>query len=246
MITIENYSVYSSDTSKQLVNQLNLTLKKGEFHLILGPNGAGKSSLLQSIFNLSQYKTEGTIRLNKTPITGVSTDEISKMGLFLGFQTPVEVPGLKNIDFLRLAYNKRQIADEQLDPWSFADLLETFVTKLRLPQDTPQRGLNEGFSGGEKRKFEILQMLLLEPEYLFLDEVDSGLDIDAQQQIFNAINEYYTEKKPAILLISHSTKLLEYINPTHVHLMKDGELTQSGGVELANQIMTQGYASTNI
>jgi len=245
MLEIKNYSVFSSDTQKQLVSKVDLKIQKGEIHLILGENGAGKSSLIQSLMGLTQYATTGDVFIDNISINTLSVDERASKRLFLGFQTPVEVPGLKNIDYLRLAYNKLQTDDNKLDPWSFADVLETFVTRLSLPLDTPQRGLNEGFSGGERRKFEILQMLLLEPKYLLLDEVDSGLDVDAQVQVFDYINIYAKEFKPAVVIISHNAKILEYITPTHVHLMKDGMVTKSAGIELAKKIMKEGYATTN-
>jgi Fe-S cluster assembly ATP-binding protein len=245
MLKITNYSVYSADTNKQLVEDINLEVKKNEVHLVFGKNGAGKSSLIQSLMGLSQYTTKGKTKIKDMEIQKLTTDQRAKERLFLAYQNPIEIPGLKNIDYLRLAYNKLQKDEDILDPWSFADLLEVFVTKLELPHDTPQRGLNEGFSGGERRKFEILQMLLLEPEYLLLDEVDSGLDADAQEQIFEYINSYIKEFKPAVILISHNVKILDYIKPTHVHLMKEGKIIKSGDIELAKQIIEEGYASTN-
>jgi len=245
MLKIQKYSVFAMETQKQLVDNVDLEIQKGEIHLILGKNGAGKSSLIQSLMGLTQYTTQGKVFIDKAPIQKLSIDKRASKRLFLGFQTPVEVPGLKNIDYLRLAYNKLQTDDNKLDPWSFADLLETFITRLGLPQDTPQRGLNEGFSGGEKRKFEILQMLLLEPEYILLDEVDSGLDLDAQVQVFEYLNIYIKEFKPAIIIISHNAKILEYITPTHVHIMEDGKIIKSGGIEVAKKVTKEGYATSN-
>lgn len=245
MLTLKDYSVFSNDNNKQLVNKVSMQARNGEIHLILGPNGAGKSSLIQSLLNLSQYKTEGTVTINDKDSSKLEIDEIARLGVFLAFQNPVEIPGLKNVEYLRNAYNRIQKEEDKLDPWSFADILESYTKILDLPEDTPQRGLNEGFSGGEKKKFELLQLLLLEPKLVLLDEIDSGLDIDAQKEIFEHINKYIKKKSPTVIIISHNKTLLENIKPTHVHLMQDGELIKSGDSSLAKEIIEKGYASSN-
>lgn len=241
MLSLKNYTVKSIENDKTLINGLNLEVGESEIHLLLGQNGAGKSSLLQSLMGLSGYSKSGNAHFNNAEIINSSPDQLALKRLFLAFQNPVEVPGLKNVEFLKMAYNKLQTPENQLDPWSFADLLEVFVQRLGLPQDTPSRGLNEGFSGGEKRKFEVLQMLMLEPKLIMLDEIDSGLDIDSQKSVFSNITAFYNKNKPSIIIVSHNPKILELIQPTHVHHLNNGQIIKSGGLELAHDIMTKGF-----
>ena len=241
MLKLNNYTVLSDENNKLLVDNLSIQVNRGEIHLLLGQNGAGKSSLLQSLMGLSGYKKSGSALISNNETISYTPDQVAMLRAFLAFQNPVEVPGLKNIEFLKSAYNKLQKPEDQLDPWSFADLLETFVAKFDLPSDTPQRGLNEGFSGGEKRKFEVLQMVLLEPELIMLDEIDSGLDIDSQKLVFGHINEFITKNNPAVIIVSHNSKILDLIKPTHVHQMQDGQITKTGEISLAQQILSKGF-----
>lgn len=229
---------------QSLVKNASLSLPNGEIHLLMGPNGAGKSSLAKAIMGLPDLTVKGDIKIGKKDIGNFSMEERALAGIYLAYQSPIEVPGVRIIEFLRTTYNMRQKEEDRLDPWAFAEIFESYGNKLGLPQDLPQRNLNEGFSGGEKKKAEILQMLLLEPKYALLDEIDSGLDLDALKVIFSAVQEYSKESNAGILIISHNPNILDYITPDKVHLMIEGEITKTDGPKLVKEIVKKGYAST--
>lgn len=233
MLTITNYTTKIGD--KPINNSINLKVEPGEIHIIVGSNGAGKSTLAKGIFKYPGIEITGKLELNNQDLSNSSTEEITKAGLFLSHQTPVEIPGVKYLDFLRLAYNNTRAENESVDLWTFVDIFNEAVKKVGLPKDFIERELNAGFSGGEKKKSEILQLIILEPKYAFLDEIDSGLDVASIKNIYDHINEIAKTKKTGFVIITHNTKILESIKPTKIHLLKDGTLVKSGGEEIMQQ-----------
>lgn len=242
---------------KKILNGVSLTVKKGEIHAIMGPNGGGKSTLAQVLMGHPHYViTDGTITVNGTDITSLSPDQRAKAGLFLGFQYPVEVTGVNYASFLRMAMNeqleagskpstkahahgKQETRTKKISPIAFRNLLNEQAEKLAFHDDLTKRSLNEGFSGGEKKKAEILQMAMLKPEFAVLDEPDSGLDVDALKYIAKAINSLDYEL--GLVLITHYQRILHYIQPDHVHVMIKGKIAKSGGHSLAKEIEESGY-----
>jgi Fe-S cluster assembly ATP-binding protein len=223
---------------KKILNGVNLAIKKGEIHAIMGPNGGGKSTLAQVLMGHPHYViTDGTIKLNGKDITSLSPDQRAKAGLFLGFQYPVEVAGVNYASFLRMASN--EVRSTKVSPIRFRLQLKEQAEKLAFQDDLTKRSLNEGFSGGEKKKAEILQMAMLKPEFAVLDEPDSGLDVDALKYIAKAINALDYEF--GLVLITHYQRILHYIKPDFVHVMIKGKIAKSGGHALAKQIEESGY-----
>lgn len=241
ILEITNLSV--SVNKKVIISDLNLVVNTGEIHAIMGKNGSGKSTLAKVISGHPLYNiTQGQILFKNKNITYEEPDIRAHSGIFLGFQYPVEVPGVSNIDFLRSAYNAKRIKTKKdtLDPLAFFELVNKELEQVNIESKFLNRSLNEGFSGGEKKKNEILQMSLLERELCILDEIDSGLDVDALKDISNKIKNFH---KPynAILLITHYQKLIDYIEPTHVHVMHEGNIKVSGNKDLATTIDKYGY-----
>lgn len=226
---------------KQILNGVSLTVKKGEIHAIMGPNGGGKSTLAQVLMGHPAYViTEGSITVNDTDVTALSPDQRAKAGLFLGFQYPVEVTGVNYSSFLRMAVNEnKKDGEKKISPIAFRNLLKEGAEKLAFHDDLTKRSLNEGFSGGEKKKAEILQMALLKPEFAVLDEPDSGLDVDALKYIAKAINSL--DYKLGLVLITHYQRILHYIKPDFVHVMIKGKIAKSGNATLAKSIEETGY-----
>jgi len=226
-----------------ILNNLNLKIQKGEIHAIMGPNGSGKSTFSKVIAGHPAYSIlNGDILFKGDSIIELSPEERSHLGIFLAFQYPIEIPGVSNEDFLRLSYNAKQkfFQKPELDPIEFLGLV---IKKMELVSMSPQflnRNVNEGFSGGEKKRNEILQMILLESDICILDETDSGLDIDALKVISNGINNFMTQDK-GIILITHYQRLLDYINPTYVHVMQNGRIVKTGNSELAKELEERGY-----
>jgi len=241
ILDIKNLSV--SINNKEILKKLNLSIKAGEIHAIMGPNGSGKSTLAKVISGHPLYKiTEGSIFLKEKDITNYNPEERAHAGLFLGFQYPVEIPGVNNLDFLRLAYNQKQKINnkEELDPLSFFNLVTKKVQDINMNNEFLSRNVNEGFSGGEKKKNEILQMCLLNNEVSILDETDSGLDIDALKSIASSINKFNNLNK-SIILITHYQRLLDYIIPDFVHIMQNGKIIRTGNADLARKLEKEGY-----
>nr|YP_009394537.1 Iron-sulfur cluster formation ABC transporterATP-binding subunit [Vertebrata thuyoides]ARW63099.1 Iron-sulfur cluster formation ABC transporterATP-binding subunit [Vertebrata thuyoides] len=241
LLRIENLHV--NVNNKIIIKGLNLSIKSGEIHAIMGKNGSGKSTLAKVISGHPMYVvTEGKIFFEGKDITYEEPDSRSHMGIFLGFQYPVEVPGVSNIDFLRLAYNskRKQLNQEEIDPLSFFHLVSKEITNINMDPLFLNRSLNEGFSGGEKKKNEVLQMSLLQSKLSILDEIDSGLDVDALKDISENINNFHNSRK-AILFITHYQKLIEYIRPNYVHIMNKGIIQLSGNKDLAKEIDKYGY-----
>ncbi len=224
---------------KKILRGVSLEVKTGQIHAIMGPNGSGKSTLAQALMGHPGYKiTRGTITLDGENISKLTPDERAKKGLFLAFQYPVEVNGVNFAGFLRMAVNERSI-NGQVSPIAFRKELSNKANKLAFTDDITKRNLNEDFSGGEKKKSEILQMSILKPKYAILDEPDSGLDIDALKHIAKAVK---SQDKPfGLLLITHYQRILNYIQPDSVHILVNGKIAQSGGAKLAIEIEKNGY-----
>nr|YP_009392671.1 Iron-sulfur cluster formation ABC transporterATP-binding subunit [Bostrychia tenella]ARW61233.1 Iron-sulfur cluster formation ABC transporterATP-binding subunit [Bostrychia tenella] len=241
ILTIKDLHV--SIQHKPIINGLNLSVSKGQVHAIMGKNGSGKSTLAKVIAGHPHYKiTRGKIILNQEDVTYQDPDIRSHKGIFLAFQYPVEIPGVSNLDFLRSAYNSRQRAynQKELDPLSFFELINKKLKSIDMDSIFLNRNVNEGFSGGEKKKNEILQMLLLNNKLSILDEIDSGLDVDALKNISKNIN-YLANQNNAILLITHYQRFLDYIKPDYVHIMSNGHIIYTGDADTAVQIEKYGY-----
>jgi Fe-S cluster assembly ATP-binding protein len=241
LLEIKNLQVSINDN--QILKNLSLKINKGEIHAIMGPNGSGKSTFSKVLAGHPAYSIlQGEILFKGSSILDLEPEERSHLGIFLAFQYPIEIPGVSNEDFLRLAYNSKQrfYNKPEVDPLEF---LQIITEKLEFVNMSPvflNRNVNEGFSGGEKKRNEILQMILLDSELSILDETDSGLDIDALKIISTGINKFMNNEK-SIILITHYQRLLDYINPTYVHVMQDGKIIKTGSAELAKELEKKGY-----
>ena len=240
---LEIKNLKAAINTNEILKNLNLKVYKGEIHAIMGPNGSGKSTFSKVLAGHPAYDVlDGEILLNGKSILNLDPEEISHLGVFLAFQYPIEIPGVSNEDFLRLAYNAKQKFKNQpeVDPLEFLTIINQ---KLELVDMSPvflSRNVNEGFSGGEKKRNEILQMILLDSELSILDETDSGLDIDALKIISKGINTFMKEDK-AIILITHYQRLLDYIKPNFVHVMQNGKIIKTGTADLAKELELKGY-----
>lgn len=224
---------------KEIVKGITLTIEQGELHALMGPNGSGKSTLANVLMGHPKYEvTSGKILLDGEDITDMEADERAVRGLFLSFQYPVEITGVTVENFLRAAVNS--VRNEDLDVVEFDELLSSKMKDFGIAEDFKGRYLNEGFSGGEKKRMEILQMLMLNPSFAILDETDSGLDVDALRIVSIGINSM-RDQKHGFLLITHYSRILEHVEPDRVHVMKAGKIVQSGGKELASRIEDKGY-----
>nr|QCI06878.1 iron-sulfur cluster formation ABC transporter ATP-binding subunit [Halydictyon mirabile] len=241
LLKISNLSVEVGN--KLIINKLNLNINYGETHAIMGKNGSGKSTLAKVIAGHPNYKiTEGDIIFNNNNITNEEPDIRAHNGIFLAFQYPIEIPGVSNIDFLRLAYNSINRANNrnELDPLLFFDLINKKIKNINMDSSFLNRNINEGFSGGEKKKNEILQMSLLTNKLSILDEIDSGLDIDALKNITSTISTF-KNKSQALLLITHYQRLLDYIVPDYIHIMENGKIIYTGDSTTSKKIEEYGY-----
>jgi Fe-S cluster assembly ATP-binding protein len=226
---------------REVIKGFSLTLKEGEFHVLMGPNGSGKTTLSKAIMGSTKIKvTKGDILVDGKSILKLSTDERARLGIFLQFQQPVEVEGLGLMNFLNTAKASMQ---SKLSLKDFLDEIKSTAQKLHVKEDIMGRSLNYGFSGGEKKKLEILQMRLLKPRIAILDEPDSGLDVDAVKVVADNVNEFRKSEKAGILLITHYSRILNYIRPDRVHVMVDGKIVKEGGKELSDKIEKEGYGS---
>jgi len=227
---------------KLIIKDLNLNVKKNEIHVIMGPNGSGKSTLSKILAGHPSYLIkDGTISFNSKNLLEMSPEMRSHEGLFLAFQYPLEIPGVTNFDFLRIAYNenKKYHGIRELDPLEFMELTNSILTKLKIKPEFLNRDLNQGFSGGEKKRNEILQMLLLNPKLIILDEIDSGLDIDAIKIICDGIINNI-EKDSSLIIITHYPKILSYLKPNFIHIMIDGKIIKTGNLELVSKLEEKG------
>ena len=241
MLTIENLSVEVD--GKSILNGVNLKVNTGEVHAIMGPNGSGKSTLANVVAGRPGYEiAAGEVRLGSTSLNGLEPEARAHLGVFLAFQYPIEIPGVSNLEFLKTAVDSRQAAlgRDALSAVEFMKLARSAADRLALNPEFLKRGVNEGFSGGEKKRNEILQMLLLEPKLAILDETDSGLDIDAMQTVAKGINEFAGEHN-AVVLVTHYQRLLDYIVPDYVHVLVDGKIVRTGDKSLALELESNGY-----
>jgi Fe-S cluster assembly ATP-binding protein len=242
MLEIKNLHVKVA--GRDILKGLNLTVRAGEVHAIMGPNGAGKSTLGYVLSGRDGYEvTEGTVHFNGKNLLSLEANERAGEGLFLAFQYPVEIPGVNNTYFLRAALNaqRKYRGEPEIDSRSFLQLVREKLKVLHIKDDLLQRAVNEGFSGGEKKRNEIFQMALLEPKLAILDETDSGLDIDALKTVADGVNALRSPER-AFVVITHYQRLLDYIVPDQVHVLADGQIKESGGKELALQLENSGYA----
>ena len=232
-----------SINENEILKGLDLTINKGEIHAIMGPNGSGKSTFSKVLAGHPAYEIlAGDILFKGSSILELEPEDRSHLGIFLAFQYPIEIPGVSNEDFLRLAYNSKQqfYSKPEVDPIEFFTIINEKLKLVSMSPSFLSRNLNEGFSGGEKKRNEILQMILLDSELSILDETDSGLDIDALRIISNGINNFMNPDK-SIILITHYQRLLDYINPTYVHVMQNGKIIKTGSANLAKELETKGY-----
>ncbi len=237
--TFEIQDLHVKIEDKEILKGVNLVVRKGEVHALMGPNGSGKSTLANAIMGHPKYEvTEGKILMKGENILEMEPDERARKGLFLAFQYPCEVPGVRLSNFLRLASNAR--LGKETDMMEFYDKLEAKMKHLDMNEQFMKRYLNEGFSGGEKKRNEILQMMMLEPEFAVMDETDSGLDIDAMKIVARGVNELRGPDL-GILIITHYERVLRYITPDFVHILVDGKIVMSGGADLATHLEEHGY-----
>ena len=238
-LEIKNLFVHAED--KDILNDFNLVINKGEVHAIMGPNGTGKSTLSKVIIGNNHYVIDkGDILVDGKSIKDMPTYERARMGIFLCFQSPVAIEGISNSEFIRTAMNSN--TDKPVGLYSFIKDLETNIDNLKMDKEMMHRSLNQGFSGGERKKNEILQILMLKPKLIIFDELDSGLDVDSLKIVCDNINKYLSENPDtSILFITHYTRILNYIKPTHVHMMNNGTIVRSGDFDLALEIEKNGY-----
>ena len=237
---LEIKNLHANVGEKEILKGLNLTINKGETHVIMGPNGAGKSTLANVILNNPEYtKTEGQVEFEGKNINNLSTDKIAKKGIFMSFQSPEEIPGISTMNFLKVAKNK--MTDKAVKIFEFKKEIEEYMEELNMNSKLINRNLNVGFSGGEKKKNEILQMLALNPKLAILDETDSGLDVDAVRTVSKGIN-MYKNKENAVLIITHNMKILSELKVDKVHVLIDGQIVKTGTAELVKEIEKDGFA----
>lgn len=240
---LEIKDLHAGIEDKEILKGLSLNVNKGEVHAIMGPNGSGKSTLAKVLAGHPGYEViSGEVLFEGQNLLELDPDERARSGVFLAFQYPVEIPGVSNSQFLRLAYNEKMkhLGQEELDPLEFKDLLTERAKIVEMDKSFMSRSVNEGFSGGEKKRNEILQMAVLEPKLAVLDETDSGLDIDALRIVAEGVNKLRNSEK-AIILVTHYQRLLNYIEPDFVHVLANGRIVKQGGKELALQLEEKGY-----
>lgn len=241
MSTLEIIDLHVSIEDKQILKGVNLVMNTGEIHAIMGPNGTGKSTLSQAIMGHPSYTiTKGQILLDGEDVTEMEVDERARAGLFLAMQYPSEIAGITNAEFMRAAINARRPEDDKISVMNFIKKLDEKMEILNMPEEMAERYLNEGFSGGEKKRNEILQLMMIEPKFAILDEIDSGLDIDALKVVSKGVN-LMSGPDFGVLIITHYQRLLNYVHPTFVHVMMDGRIVKSGDASLAKRLEAEGY-----
>lgn len=243
MLEIRNLHASVAEEGKEILKGIDLTIRPGEVHAIMGPNGSGKSTLANIIAGRDSYEiTDGTITYLGEDLAELEPEERAHKGVFLAFQYPVEIPGVSNTYFLRAAVNAKRVAngEEEIDALNFMKFIREKVKLLGLKDDLLQRSVNEGFSGGEKKRNEIFQMAVLEPSLCVMDETDSGLDIDALKTVADGVNALRSPER-AFVVVTHYQRLLNYIVPDFVHILKDGKIVKSGDKSLALELEDKGY-----
>ncbi len=243
MFSIKDLTIKAQD--KELIHNLNLTINDGEIHVLMGPNGTGKSTICQTIFHHPAYEiANGSITYHDHLLNDLTPTEISRLGLFLLNQNPIEIEGITNAELLRNALNEKN--DTPLDIFKFNDELNEVCKIIDLPKEFVHRDINYNMSGGEKKKNELLHLFILKPSFIILDEIDSGLDVDALKTVGEALKKYYELYHPSILIVTHHNYLLDYFSSYQVHILKDGHIVQSGSKELAKQIEKTGFEANII
>ena len=241
MLKINNLNVSVSD--KEILNKFNLNINDGEIHALMGPNGVGKSTICKTILGDKNYQiTSGDIIYNNHVLNDMSTTERARLGIFLLNQNPITIEGVSNAEMLRTVLSEKN--DSPVDIFKFNNKMLEICKKIDLPVSFIHRNINEGMSGGERKKNELLHLWMLEPSFIILDEVDSGLDVDAIKLVANSIMEYYNKYKPSILIITHHEAILDLIKPEYVHIIKDGTIVETGNIDLAKNIEKNGFNGT--
>jgi Fe-S cluster assembly ATP-binding protein len=246
MLEIKNLHARVASGDREILHGIDLTVNAGEVHAIMGPNGSGKSTLAGVLAGRDDFEvTEGTVRYNGKDLLDLEPEERAREGVFLAFQYPVEIPGINNSYFLKTALNeiRRHRGEQELDAMEFMALVKDRMTQLKIDQSMLSRPVNEGFSGGEKKRNEIFQMAVLEPKLAILDETDSGLDIDALKIVADGVNALRSPDR-AVIIVTHYQRLLNYIEPDYVHVLTAGRVVRSGGKELALELEEKGYVGS--
>lgn len=240
MLEVKKLNVETKD-GKKIINDFNININNGEIHVIMGPNGTGKSTLSKVIMGHFNYKvTSGNIIFDNQDITDIEVDKRSKLGIFLVNQSPISIDGITNSEFLKTAINERMA--KPIGLYEFIKMMDKAVNDLEMNEDMIHRSINKNFSGGERKKNEILQMKILAPKFIILDELDSGLDVDSLKIVCENINNYIKENpETSVLMITHYPKILEYIKPDYVHMMKNGTIVETSDISLAKRIEENGY-----
>ena len=238
MLEIKN--LYVTANNKEIIKNLNLQIKPGEIHVLMGPNGTGKSTICKTIMHDPDYLiTKGEIIYENKVLNNLNATEISRLGIFLLSQSPVEIEGITNAELLRTALSEK--TGEKVDIFKFNERLNEICKIINLPKDFVHRDVNYNMSGGEKKKNELLQLFVLEPNFIILDEIDSGLDIDALKTVGNSLKQYYDAYKPSILIVTHHDDILSFFPKYQVHILKDGEIVKSGNETLVKKIIATGF-----
>ena len=243
MLKINNLNVYIENDNKKILDNFSLEINDGEIHAIMGKNGIGKSTLCKVIMGYPFYKINGSINYNKKELLGVDTSEIAKNGIMLITQNRPAIDGVTNAAALRTALREKNTED--INSYKFNNEMEQICDKLCLDKSFIHKDINVGASGGERKKIELLHMGILKPNFIILDEIDSGLDVDALKIVSNFINEYYSKYKPSILLITHHKNIIEYIKPNYVHILSDGKIIKTGDYHLAENIENKGFSKAS-
>ena len=244
MLNIKKLNVVVGD--KKILNDFNIDINDGEIHAIMGPNGTGKSTLSKVILGSKNYEiVSGEIKFNKKSLIGLTTDEIARLGIFVSFQNPISIEGVQNSEFLKTAINSRR--ENAIGLFEFVKEIKEKAKELDIPEEMIHRSINAGASGGERKKNEVLQLEILEPSFIILDELDSGLDVDSLKKVCDGINNYLkNHPKTSVLIITHYPRILEYIKPQFVHMMVCGKIVKTGSYKLAFEIEKTGYSDTSV